>query len=166
MGLGGAVLGEGDDGWDKEVGLLCGDPTSESVGRGALALPSEGSRRGLGLGGEESEGSRAGPLLSRRGLELGGGTEGRNECSFGQSSSGDVRRPAKGGGALGSRGISQGRSRGTNGGGSGRRASRAIEGRAGRVRSGEGQGARGGRAGCARGTQDREACRGVRSAQA
>ena len=53
----GAVLGEGDDGRDKEVGRLRGDPTSESVGRGALALPSEGSR--------------AGPLLSRRSLGLG-----------------------------------------------------------------------------------------------
>ena len=45
----GAVLGEGYDGRDREVG---------SVGRGALAL--------------KSEGSRAGPLLSRRSLGLGG----------------------------------------------------------------------------------------------
>ena len=58
-----AVLGEWDDGWDKKVGFLRGDPTSESVGRGALAFPSEGSR--------------AGPLLSRRSLGL-GGEEGRS----------------------------------------------------------------------------------------
>ena len=116
--------------------LRLGDLMRESVGGGALVLPCEGSR--------------ANPLLGRRSLGL-GGDEGRGECSFGQSSSGDVRRPAKGVGALGARGISQGRSRGTNGGGSGRRASRAIEGRAGRVR-GDSQG--------------REACRGVRSAQA
>ena len=66
-----AVLGEGDDGRDKEVGLLCGDPTSESVGHRALALPSEGSR--------------VGPLLSRRSLGL-GGEEGRGESRVGHSS--------------------------------------------------------------------------------
>jgi len=59
------VLGEGD-GLEKEVVLLRGDPTSESVGRGALALPSEGSR--------------ADPLLNRRILGL-GGEEGRGESS-------------------------------------------------------------------------------------
>ena len=77
------MLGEGDDERDKEVGLLCGDPTSESVGRGALALPSEGSR--------------VGPLLSRRSLGL-GGEEGRGESVVGRSSSGGDRLPAKGGG--------------------------------------------------------------------
>jgi len=50
----GAVLGEGDDGRDREVG---------SVVRGALAL--------------SSEGSRAGPLLRRRSIGL-GGEEGRS----------------------------------------------------------------------------------------
>ena len=60
----GAVLGKGDDGRDREVG---------SVGRGALALPSEGSR--------------AGPLLSRRSLGL-GGEEGRGESRVGRSSIG------------------------------------------------------------------------------
>ena len=88
------MLGEGDDGRDKEVGLLRGDPTSESVGRGALALPNEGSRvdpllsrRSLGLGGEESEGSRAGPLLICCSLGL-GGEEGRGESRVGRSSIG------------------------------------------------------------------------------
>ena len=56
-----AVLGEGDDGLDNRLG----DPTSESASSRALALPSEGSR--------------AGPLLSRRSLRL-GGEEGRGEC--------------------------------------------------------------------------------------
>ena len=75
MGGRSAVLGEGD-GRDKEVGLLRGDPTSESVGREALALPSEGSR--------------AGPLLSRRSLGL-GGKEGRGESRVGCSSIGGHR---------------------------------------------------------------------------
>ena len=70
-----AVLGEGDDRRDKEVGLLCGDPTSESVGRS------------LGLGGEESEGSHAGLLLIRRSLGL-DGEEGRGESRVGRSSIG------------------------------------------------------------------------------
>ena len=70
------VLDEGDDGRDKEVGLLRGDPTSESIGRGALALPSEGSR--------------AGPLLSRHGLGL-GSEEGRGESRVGRSSIGGHR---------------------------------------------------------------------------
>ena len=70
------MLGEGDDGRD-------GDPTSESVGGGALALPSEGSR--------------ADPLLSRRSLRL-GGEEGRGESVVGRSSFGGDRLPAEGGG--------------------------------------------------------------------
>ena len=53
-----------------------------SVGRGVLALPNEGSR--------------AGPLLSRRSLGL-GGEEGRGESVVGRSSSGGVRLPAEGG---------------------------------------------------------------------
>ena len=69
------MLGEEDDmllaRGDKEVVFRLGDPTSESVGRGALALPSEGSR--------------AGPLLSRRSLGL-GGEEGRGESRVGHSS--------------------------------------------------------------------------------
>ena len=69
------MLGEGDDGREKEVGLLRGDPTSESVGRS------------LGLGGEESEGSRVGPLLIRRSLGL-DGEESRGESRIGRSSIG------------------------------------------------------------------------------
>ena len=76
------MLGEGDDGRDKEVGLLCSDPTSESVGRGALALPSEGSR--------------ADPLLSRRSLGL-SCEEGRGESRIGRSSIGGELLPAESG---------------------------------------------------------------------
>ena len=84
----GGVLGEGDDGLlagGVNDGVLClGDTASESIGRGALALPSESSR--------------ANPLLSRRSLGL-GGEEGRGESGVGRSSSGDEgRHPAEGGG--------------------------------------------------------------------
>ena len=65
------MLGEGNNGRDKEVGLLRGNPTNESVGRGALTLPSDGSR--------------AGPLLSCRSLGL-GSEEGRGESGVGRSS--------------------------------------------------------------------------------
>ena len=51
----------------KEV-LRLGDPEGESIGRGALALPSEGSH--------------ADPLLGRRSLRL-GGKEGRGETGVG-----------------------------------------------------------------------------------
>ena len=54
----------GDDGQlaggDAEVVLRLGDPESEGVGRGALALPSEGSLR---LGGEEGRGESGVGLL-------------------------------------------------------------------------------------------------------
>ena len=65
----GAVLG--DDGLaegDAEEVLRLGDPESKGVGRGALALPSEGSH--------------ADPLLGRRSLRL-GGEEGRSQSGVG-----------------------------------------------------------------------------------
>jgi len=74
----GAGLGvDGLAGGDAEEVLLClGDPESEGVGRGALALPGEGSH--------------ADPLLGRRSLRL-GGEEGRGESGVGLL-------PAEGGG--------------------------------------------------------------------
>ena len=55
-------------GGDTEVVLRLSDPESEGVGRGALALPSEGSH--------------ADPLLGRQSLRL-GGEEGRGESGVG-----------------------------------------------------------------------------------
>ena len=82
MGRRGGVLDEGDSA--EDVVLRPSDPASESVGRGALALPSEGGR--------------ADPLLSCRSLGL-GGEEGRGESSVGHSSSGDEGLlPAEGSG--------------------------------------------------------------------
>ena len=52
LGNDGLLAGE-----DAEVVLRLGDPESENIGRGALALPSEGNH--------------ADPLLSRRSLGLG-----------------------------------------------------------------------------------------------
>ena len=66
------MLGEGDDGLlaegEEDVVLRLGYSASKSVGRGALALPSEGGR--------------ADPLLTCRSLGL-GGEEGRGESSVG-----------------------------------------------------------------------------------
>jgi len=63
------VLGvDGLAGGDAEEALRLGDPESESVGRGALALPGEGSH--------------ADPLLGRRSLRL-GGEEGRSQSGVG-----------------------------------------------------------------------------------
>ena len=71
-------------GGDTKVELRHGNSEGESIGRGALALPSEGSH--------------ADPLLSRRSLRL-GGEEGRGESSVGRSSFGDEGLlPAEGGG--------------------------------------------------------------------
>ena len=77
MGRRGGVLDKEDGGplaGAEEVVLRLSDPASESIGQGALALPSEGSRTD--------------PLLSRRGLRL-DDEEGRGESSVGHSSSGD-----------------------------------------------------------------------------
>ena len=71
------MLDEGDGGLlagEEDVVLRISNPASESIGHGALALPSEGSR--------------VNPLLSRRSLGL-GGEEGHGESSVGRSSSGD-----------------------------------------------------------------------------
>ena len=77
--VGGRGAGLGDDGLaggDAEEVLRLGDPESGGVGRGALALPGEGSH--------------ADPLLGRRSFRL-GGEEGRGESGVGLL-------PAEGGG--------------------------------------------------------------------
>ena len=83
-GLAGGGAGLGDDGLaggDAEEVLRLGNPESEGVGRGALALPGEGSH--------------ADPLLGCRSLRL-GGEEGRGESSFGRSSADGDRLLAEG----------------------------------------------------------------------
>ena len=63
LGVDGQLAGGG-----AEEALRLGDPESESVGRGALALPGEGTH--------------ADPLLGRRSLRL-GGEEGRSQSGVG-----------------------------------------------------------------------------------
>jgi len=78
------VLGvDGLAGGDAEEALRLGDPESEGVGRGALALPGEGCH--------------ADPLLGCRSLRL-GGEEGRGESGVGllPSESGGGERRIRG----------------------------------------------------------------------
>ena len=108
-------------------------PGSRSRGRSLVGGQSTGHGEGDdGLKTLPSEGSRTDALLSRRSRGL-GGEEGHGECSFGQSSLGDGRRPAEGsggercvgsvgargarGGVLGARGGGVSGARGLRGGG-------------------------------------------------